>query len=437
MIKYLMTFASVDVMTCLCLGMYTGKIGWQVKCPCYLELQKGGCVFMDTGYLTPRNNQYTQTSQSTSSVIDQEPEKDTSFLRWWYRFTAPNPVPASASLQEREISRRGRLTSATLLVVIFLVLAAEPSAIFGNNKSLIFILLIPVFIDIIALIFNKLGKITTAGILVVFGIEVGLTLSILGPALGGGGLDTYTLPQYDLLVQASFVAVTLLPAYTVFIVTIWHTAFTIVTVEVLPKTSALVTALAQDTYGLFVRPITLQVIVAVVTYMWVTNTYQALKRADRAEVIAELEHRETDRQQQELMLKQQLDEGIQEILQTHVQVANGDFSARTPLRQENVLWRISYSLNNLLARLQSLNYAEQELQKAQAETTRLAEAIHRAKQGQPLKLTRTGTHLDPLILELMSSPVVHNPGAANQLASHQDHPSSQLKGKGETRDFRS
>lgn len=403
----------------------------------YLRSQRqGDAFFMDTGLLTPRDNQYNQSRQSTSSVIDQESERDTSPLRWWYRFTAPAPVPSNANLQERETSRRGRLTSATLLVVILLVLAAEPSAIFGTNKSLIFILLIPVLIDIIALIFNKLGKITIAGILVIVGIEVGLTLSILGPALGGGGLDNYTLPQYDLLVQASFVAVTLLPPYSVFIIAVWHTAFTIATVELLPKTQALVLMLGQDTYGLFLRPITLQIIVAVVTYMWATSAYQALKRADRAEVIADLEHRETERQQQEIVLKQQLDEGIQEILQTHVQVANGDFSARTPLRQENVLWRIAYSLNNLLARLQSLNYAESELQKARAETARLVDAIHRAKQGQPMRLSRTGTHLDPLILELMSGSSVFGSTANNQFTSDQDRSSSQLKGKSETRDFR-
>lgn len=389
---------------------------------------------MDTGYLAPRNDQYARNSQSKSSIIDQEPERDTSPLRWWYRLTAPAPAPASASLQEREISRRGRLTSATLLIVILLVLAAEPVAIFGTDKSLIVVLLIPVFIDIVALIFNKLGKITTAGVLVVVGIEVGLVLSILGPSLGGKGLSTYTLPQYDLLVQADFVAVTLLPPVSVFVVLFMQSAFIIGTVLLLPRSAEFAAIFASNQYEIFLRPITLQIIVAVVTYMWVSSAFQALKRADRAEVIADLEHRETERQQQEITLKQQLDEGIQQILQTHVQVANGDFSARTPLRQENVLWRIAYSLNNLLARLQSLNYAENELQRAKAETNRLVEAIHRAKQGHPVKLSRTGTHLDPLILELMSSPLMHNSSMTNQLSPDQEFP--QPKGRRDPRDFR-
>ena len=99
-------------------------------------------------------------------------------------------------------------------------------------------------------------------------------------------------------------------------------------------------------------------------------------------------------------MKRQLDLGIQQILDTHVQVSNGNFTARAPLSQDNVLWRIAYSLNNLLVRLQRLSRAEYELQRARAETERIAEAIHRIRTGQaPLPLTRTGTHLDPPTIE--------------------------------------
>lgn len=371
---------------------------------------------MNTSFSTS-NHQYVRNSQPASSEVEREPVKDTSPLRWWYSFTAPAPVSADASFERRELTRRGRLTSATLLIVILLVLAAEPVAIFGSNKSLIFILLIPVFIDIIALIFNRFGRITVAGILVIVGIEIGLVLSILGPTFGAGGMSTYTLPQYDLLVQAEFVAVTLLPPVTVFLMAFLHSAFIFATITLLPRSAEFSTIFAGNQYEIFLRPFTLQIIVAFVTYMWVTSAYQAIKRADHAEVIAELERREVERQQQEIHLKQQLDEGIQQIMQTHVQVANGDFSVRAPLKQENVLWRIAYSLNNLLARLQSLSSAEQELQRAKAETNRLVEAVHRAKYGHPMRLGRTGTHLDPLILELMSGPGVSNPTARNQPAS--------------------
>ena len=50
--------------------------------------------------------------------------------------------------------------------------------------------------------------------------------------------------------------------------------------------------------------------------------------------------------------KRQLDASIQKIVETHMRVANGDFSARVPLTDDNVLWQISGSLNNLLSRAQ-------------------------------------------------------------------------------------
>jgi nitrate/nitrite-specific signal transduction histidine kinase len=68
--------------------------------------------------------------------------------------------------------------------------------------------------------------------------------------------------------------------------------------------------------------------------------------------------------------KQELESGIEQILQTHVQVANGDFSTRAPLARDHLLWQIAHSLNNLLARLQSLSHAEAELQRVKVEFKR-------------------------------------------------------------------
>jgi hypothetical protein len=359
---------------------------------------------MDTSFPAPRRTQYTGGSQAPSPAQQEEIERDTSLLRWWYSLTAPAPVPASASLQAREVARRGRITSATLLVVILLVLAAEPIGLFGSDKSLIGILLIPTIFYIIALVFNRNGKITTAGIFTIIGMEIGITLAIIGSA-SSGGFMSFNLPMYDLLVQAELVAVTLLPPASVILLVFYHSAFIIGTMVFLPRSAEYAGQMSSliDVYGAALRPITLQIIVAVVLYLWVTSAYQALKRADRAEVIAEMERRELEQNQKDLALKQQLDEGIQAILNTHIAVANGDFSARAPLKKENVLWRIAYSLNNLLARLQSLNASESELQKTRLEARRLAEAIRLARQGYPLQLNRTGTSLDILVVELMST----------------------------------
>ncbi|GCE09926.1 hypothetical protein [Dictyobacter aurantiacus] len=367
-----------------------------------------------SGLRTGQHPSRSQANIGPASVINQEPQKDTSLLRWWYRFTAPAPVSADATLQQRDLSRRGRLTSFVLLMIILLVLAAEPAAIFGPNKALIFILLIPVFIDIVALVFNKLGKLMVAGILVVIGIEVGLILSILGPALGSGGLTTYVLPQFDLFVQAEFVSVTLLDPRSVFVVTFFNIAFTVLSILYLPHTAEFAAVLAANPYDIFLRPITLAIIVAGVLFVAISSLNQTLKRADRAEVVAELERREVERQQQDISLKQQLEQGTQAILQTHVEVANGNFTARAPLTQDNVLWRISLSLNNLIARLQSSSQAEAELERAKAHTAQLVDAIRKARAGRPVQLHRTGTHLDAIIVELqtgMRQPIDNTPAS--------------------------
>jgi hypothetical protein len=124
--------------------------------------------------------------------------------------------------------------------------------------------------------------------------------------------------------------------------------------------------------------------------------------------------------------KQELEGGIQLILETHVQVANGDFATRAPLTQDHLLWQVAYSLNNLLARLQRLSQAEAELQRAKlefrrhmgstqaqaqqikaelqqiyGETQQLVEALRDAKvQDHPIWVPSSRTLLNPLCQEL-------------------------------------
>ncbi|MFL5656317.1 MAG: hypothetical protein ACJ8CB_19315 [Ktedonobacteraceae bacterium] len=337
-------------------------------------------------------------------AVKQALEEGSGPLKWWYRLTAPPPAPENANLEQREKARRGRLTSATLLVVILLLVAAVPVGIFGPNHVVLFILLIPFTIDFIALLLNRAGKIFAAGIVVVIGIEVGIGLSIIGPSTSVG-LSTYLLPQFDLLVQAEFVAVSLLPPRSVFLFAVIHSTFIFIGVFLFPHTPEFSQTLAVNGYEVFLRPLTLQFIVATVTYLWVTGAQQAIARADRAEEIAALEQQTLALQERELDQKRQIDYGVQQILQTHVLVANGNFKARAPLAQDNILWQIAWSLNNLLARLQHYHQLENEQKRTAQALEQFVEAIRIAKAtGQPISIERTGTIIDRLIIELNSIP---------------------------------
>jgi hypothetical protein len=76
-------------------------------------------------------------------------------------------------------------------------------------------------------------------------------------------------------------------------------------------------------------------------------------------------------------------EGIELILQTHVQVSNGNFQARAPLSQDNLLWRIAYSLNNLIGRLQNYSQTETELTHARQMIVRLTDEREKTRRKLP------------------------------------------------------
>lgn len=342
-------------------------------------------------------------------------------FHWWYYLTAPPQAPATAPLAQREKARRGRLASVVLFFTVLLVLPAFPTAV--GNPVLLVTLLIVLSIDTVAFILNRFGRTTLAGVLVVVGIELGLGTSILTIP---GGFGISNLATLDLLVQAECVTVSLLAPQSVFLVAFINSAFFVYVLTFSHVRPELASLLAVDGSRVISSPIILQIIVAIVTFLWVSSANKAIVRADRAEEIAALEQQKLELQERELEQKRQLDFGIQQILQTHVQVANGNFTARAPLAQDNILWQIARSLNNLLARLQgysqmstelqrareenarlhlalqSTSHAQNELQHTKEAAVRLAEALKHARGGYsflPFSL-RTGTIIDTVITEL-------------------------------------
>jgi hypothetical protein len=342
---------------------------------------------------------------TTKKISEASPQtaKRTGPLEWWYRIAAPPEPPSNATLKVRENARRGRLTSLLLLIMIVLFLVIILTAGIFSNHSLGIILSGVEIAFIVAVILNQRQYVLFAGIIVVLALDLSVVLFILSSKQG---LDLSLLPAFDIFVLPELLAVSLLPPRSVFLVALAHIAFIVASLTfLLPHAADLDTILRHG--GLaqtLARPIVIQLSVAIVTYLWVGMTNQALARADRAEEISLLEQQIIERQQQEITQKQQLDEGIQQILQVHVRVANGDFATRAPLNKGSILWQVAYSLNNLLARLQSLGHADYELQRAKVETARLVSMIHQARQEhRPLRLAKTGTHLDALILELSNA----------------------------------
>jgi hypothetical protein len=352
-------------------------------------------------------------------------------LQWWYRISSPPEPDASASFQERELFRRGRTGSQISIYLFLLIFISYPAALAGSNSLLIAILTVNLFSLVIALVLNRLKMVNIAGILVVLSVIASPIANILTTP---GGVNTSALPIFGLLVLPLMCAASFLPPAWVFVVAAGNCLFTLYALSLMPNSGELHEVLKVAFPGIFTPIVLSQGIVAIVAFLWVRGAKLAILRADRAEEIAALEQREIEQQQLQIEQKQQLDEDIQLILQTHVEVARGNFSARAPLGKENILWRIAYSLNNLLARLQSYSQMQEQYQRLQEEnyrlhsslqsnvttqnelqrtreaTNRLVEVLKQSKDGYiiPISSLHTGTVIDTIADELFRSTKAKN-----------------------------
>ncbi len=323
---------------------------------------------------------------------------------WWYRLAAPPDPPPNASTNERAIARRGQLASLLLLAIIALGAAALPIGAYplNSNPAILPALIVGIVGCGVAVLLNRRGLVIVVAIFLVLLLDAGYTAIALGAPISGTDVAIF-----DLFVFSELVAVSLMPPVNVFIIAFFNSAVILLTLLLAPHTSDLAQTLSTSAaYDVIARPIALQVVVAVVTYLFARGEERAIKRADRAEEIATLEQRELER-------TRQIEQGVEQLLQTHVRAANGDYSARAALGQNNILWQVSVSLNNLLNRLQRSSQAEFELQRVSQEIGRLVTAIQSARSGrQPLWPAPSKTPLDPLILEIVPRAETSNPGAS-------------------------
>ncbi len=316
-------------------------------------------------------------------------------LRWWYRLTTPPDPPSNASLRRRELARRAKLTSTILLFIIFIIVGlAIPVSLITANSQLFVALLGLLALVCTALALTRMGKITPAGIIAVGAVNIALFFALL---TWPGGLNANTLPIFDIFIEPELIAVSLLPAWSVFVVAALDGIFCWAAITFMPHTSDLAQILASNKYEVMARPIALLTIVAVVTYLWVRSATQAIARADRATVIAALEHNLAEQAQVAARQKNQLEHSIQQIIDTLIRVANGDFNARVPLTSENILWQVAGALNNLLARLSRLHQEVQELYYTHKAAAYMAKAL-RERPGTPIPWQQTGTCIDEIAL---------------------------------------
>ncbi|HEY4389636.1 MAG TPA: hypothetical protein VGN34_34780 [Ktedonobacteraceae bacterium] len=221
----------------------------------------------------------------------------------------------------------------------------------------------------LALFLNRQGKTTLAGTTLTSIFTTGLYVGLLF-LFSPSGLTANSLNSFDLLIETELFTVSLLPPGCVFLTMGGNCLFILANLILQPRSPELAHLLANEGFYLIVlRPLLQQLVVAVVTYLWVSSATRAIKRADQAEAIVSLEHIIATQ-------KLQLEQGVEQLLHTLIQAANGDLSARTPLLQDQLLWQVASSLNTLLGRLQHLERIEQDRERLHGENEQLRNVLH-------------------------------------------------------------
>ncbi len=262
---------------------------------------------------------------------------------------------------QQEVARRKQIVSAVLLVIVIFQLAELPGALIMHTAMDIGTVVLGLSLCAVATLFNQFGKVTIVTVLLIAVIDLGCGLMLLTSPMG---LDVSDLPVFDVLLVSELIAVSLLPAFSVFPVALGNMLFTIAVLMLAPRTMELNMVLTSNmAYNTILQPLGLQIIVAVVSYIWVRSALRALARADRAEEISRLQRREAELLMREVEFNQGFTQGSEHLLQVLVRAANGDLVVRSALNKDHPLWRIGNALNVLLTRVGRLANTEQEIQR--------------------------------------------------------------------------
>ncbi len=328
--------------------------------------------------------------------------------------TLQRPQIDKESIQRvRKEVRQQQVVTFILFIIFLFQLISLPGAIMMQSALSIGTVMLGIALCGVAMLFNRMGKIGIVSILLILVVDLGCGLMLLTPGMSmtsmestsssgsmssmgsmsssgsmssmgsmssSGGmssvsLDVSELPTFDLLVVSELIAASLLPTASIFPVAITNILFILGMVAFMPHTVALNQLLKSPmAYNSLAQPISLQLVVAAITYMWVRSALRAALRADRAEEIAALQQSKAELQQREVEQKHLMETGINELLQGLVQGVNGQ-EALINLKQDHMLWKVGNAVNLILTRLRRTRQVDQENTRLRAQIVQMREKL--------------------------------------------------------------
>ena len=334
---------------------------------------------------------------ASGDMLAVRPDWQEKFLGWWYAFTAVPETQANASFFKREAVRRVRLFSTVNFFFLLVLTIFIPACFFLPNHYIIWCDLGAISATLVALFINRQGNPLLAGIFLVIASEIALTAGILTT----WPMDEPSIQLYDLYLIIDLLAVSVIPAWSIFVLAICNSLFICLDLMYQPQLLGLRLDLHAQFLPMLVRPVGLEIMVAGVAYLWVRSANNAVKRADKAEMIAKLEHTIAEERASAEQARRHLEESIERLVKLHTEAMNAQTIAKIPYPQEaKMLWPLVGVLNSLWVRLQHANQTEYELLHLKQVIAMYTEQLHQAMLAppQPIPVYQTRTDLDTLML---------------------------------------
>jgi hypothetical protein len=337
----------------------------------------------------------------TLKLLSSNDDTSHSWLDHWYRLAAyPLPNDRLANFQDREKSRRSRIASIILVVQLFLIeLPIVPVILSESNGNIIIgPLLICILSLLLAFFCNRRGYLTIAGLLMVASIESTVILKVVTVP---GGINVFTLPMLDILIQPILISVALLPAWSALAVGGFNILAIIAMMLLAPHAPDLVAVLKTpaDIGDLYARPIMLQVFTAFFSSLLVFSLLQTTKRENQAEQVVALNMMLAEHRAEAEKRQAQFEAGITAISQGIQNVANNHYETRVQLSSTHELWPVAEQLNRLFDRYRNACTSEATLEVTVHAVNELVLEMRRAqKEKRPIKIPpRRNTPLDALL----------------------------------------
>ena len=332
-----------------------------------------------------------------NQVSRQRRIKKSPFQGWFYLTSIPDP-PEGASFVKRETARKSRLISVVACFLLLLFAICLPAAIIVRNVPSLVSTSAILPVTLVAILLNRAGKTFAAGIIIVCASEILLSLVILTTR----PFDVMDMQSYELLVIGELLSVSLLPGRSVFIVALYNSAVILGSLLYQPKTPALLQIVHHQLVAVVLNPVGVQLLVAGVTYLWVSSTLRAIARADYAEVVAALEQeigREATLAAEE---KHLLEAKINEIVKFHNDAMKSSISAKFPFSEETkVLWPLINVIHSLQRKVQSSFSTDSELRRLKNAIADYTSFVYKNDLTQRKQWPQTKTDLDLLLYAIM------------------------------------